>query len=1012
MERIFVVVLALFAVSHAAPRIDKDYLMCEVCHIAVEDMKNLIAENATQGNVESKLEDICNRLTADVDVCLNFVHSNIGKIFGTLTQKMDPEEVCILLDVCPKSERLVIKEPEEIIETHKETSNPKKVDNVVECEICKLLIVELDRYIKNNSSESAINKTVTEFCNKLPSALKTFCLTYEPKMVQALVSGLDPTKACAKVKLCSSEEYDDESERKPFVPSLGNVTLGCEICKLLITEVDSLLQQNKSVIAINTTLYKVCDALPASLKLFCTTYEPQILSTLSQGADPTKACQTIKLCSMDQSKSLKELMVPPLQDAKCEVCEFLVTTIDQFITKNTTKEQINSTVYSLCNILPDAIKATCELFAPQLVQKVEKGLDPEHACIDLKACPNTTDIYYEKEQLPTYIVKNQEEEEDKPAEGELEKLKDVQDTKCDVCEFVCNLIDQFIERNSSASKINSTVYSLCALLPDAVKVTCDLIAPTVVKSLENGLDPGKACAAVKLCPNASEIYYEEQEVPRKIVEKERVISHSLHFSVSQASISHSLHSFCQCTGNISFLTLLLSVSQEIVPEVDHSEDLQDTKCDVCQFLCNLIDQYIAKNSSEATINSTIYSLCNALPDAVKATCDLIAPTVVKDLAKGLDPVKTCTTVKLCSNTRLDIQHETKEVIPEEIIEDEERSETNGVQAGEFCELCEFVVQLVDSYLEKNASSDKINATIMGVCNVLPAELKLFCDEIAPKLVSALIAGIDPVKACTEINLCVNGSFEYMGSLPSLPCDMCIAAIEGGNPMQFNEEVAFRACSKICVEQQHQHIVKKRSVKKFTESIEKEAHVLGKKEHIGEDWECDVCVWLAEAANIFLKDNKTESSIANNLNSLCRFLPQPYDKVCKDTTPTIVKELEHGVDPKKLCIEIMGEDDCKNLTSKKLPSISQSLLDRVRLMGKMTASEECNLCKDVISAIRGDLDQSTESVKKYLEDTCNRMPEPTNEACSSLIDKEYEALFNKIIKKLLDPDSTCHILRVC
>lgn len=30
-------------------------------------------------------------------------------------------------------------------------------------------------------------------------------------------------------------------------------------------------------------------------------------------------------------------------------------------------------------------------------------------------------------------------------------------------------------------------------------------------------------------------------------------------------------------------------------------------------------------------------------------CELIAPAIVKELAKGLDPLKTCETLKLCTN---------------------------------------------------------------------------------------------------------------------------------------------------------------------------------------------------------------------------------------------------------------------------------------------------------------------------------------------------------------------------
>ena len=39
---------------------------------------------------------------------------------------------------------------------------------ILECELCKLAVLAVDKLIKKNRSSSAINETLEEFCNSLP----------------------------------------------------------------------------------------------------------------------------------------------------------------------------------------------------------------------------------------------------------------------------------------------------------------------------------------------------------------------------------------------------------------------------------------------------------------------------------------------------------------------------------------------------------------------------------------------------------------------------------------------------------------------------------------------------------------------------------------------------------------------------------------------------------------------------------------------------------------------------
>ena len=47
----------------------------------------------------------------------------------------------------------------------------------------------------------------------------------------------------------------------------GVSTIGCDICEFLVAEADNILKENKSKDVLNATLFKVCDQLPAEIKL-------------------------------------------------------------------------------------------------------------------------------------------------------------------------------------------------------------------------------------------------------------------------------------------------------------------------------------------------------------------------------------------------------------------------------------------------------------------------------------------------------------------------------------------------------------------------------------------------------------------------------------------------------------------------------------------------------------------------------------------------------------------------
>merc|ERR1711910_305341 len=103
---------------------------------------------------------------------------------------------------------------------------------------------------------------------------------------------------------------------------------------------------------------------------------------------------TLSLCVLLLSMVLTTLSVPT-NDLTCSICVDVVTDLDNFITSDTTEQQIVEFVEQICSalgsILPD-LEATCKaLVEAQLPATidglVEQNLNPQEVCNSIMACP-------------------------------------------------------------------------------------------------------------------------------------------------------------------------------------------------------------------------------------------------------------------------------------------------------------------------------------------------------------------------------------------------------------------------------------------------------------------------------------------------------------------------------------------------------------------------------------------------------------------------------------------------
>jgi saposin len=95
-----------------------------------------------------------------------------------------------------------------------------------------------------------------------------------------------------------------------------------------------------------------------------------------------------------------------------------------------------------------------------------------------------------------------------------------------------------------------------------------------------------------------------------------------------------------------------------------------------------------------------------------------------------------------------------------------------------CDLCEYVIMLVDQQLEQNATQQEILAIIETACNVLPSDAQAYCiQEVkaeGPQLIK-MFTSETPQEACELLGLCT--AEEEVGDTMCSICELVVNLVE-------------------------------------------------------------------------------------------------------------------------------------------------------------------------------------------------------------------------------------------
>ncbi|CAH2321285.1 prosaposin isoform X2 [Pelobates cultripes] len=282
--------------------------VCQDCLQLVTDLQETLRSNSSfyHSLVDRALKG-CDQLGGGLsDMCKTYINQYAEFVMQAVLQ-MTAKQICSLLAFCgemntpPQSLTPAKLVPavnlQPAIKIEKEPS--VQVDPV--CEVCTLMVTELESLLERNQSKGTIENALEKVCYILPNKYRQQCRdflkTYSEAIIELLEQEFDPKLICSFLGVCLEKKTSDVVKLDPEMVTSGEY---CQVCKMIVNYVDTILEKNVTEERIKAALQRVCAFLPDALKDQCSSiiaeYEPMFVQLLLQALDPTFVCMKLSLC--------------------------------------------------------------------------------------------------------------------------------------------------------------------------------------------------------------------------------------------------------------------------------------------------------------------------------------------------------------------------------------------------------------------------------------------------------------------------------------------------------------------------------------------------------------------------------------------------------------------------------------------------------------------------------------------------------------------------------------------
>eukprot|EP00033_Pygsuia_biforma_P000454 GCRY01000540.1.p1 GENE.GCRY01000540.1~~GCRY01000540.1.p1 ORF type:complete len:900 (+),score=186.89 GCRY01000540.1:115-2814(+) len=604
----------------SSPQVDD----CYICKLILDFAEKYLADNATEFEVESFLEGLCQYLPIPEQQCDNYIEQYTAVVIHFLESKESPDTICKQFGFCKESD-----------------ASPLPVDDeeiVGECFVCKTVLKYAERYLTENSTEAEIASFLEKLCNYLPhfqNNCDNLVETYTPVLLKWLKIMENPETFCKQMGLCDTVVE---------APQLDT----CFICKLILDYAEKYLSKNSTEVEVEHFLESLCKHLPIPEQQcddYIEGYTAIVIHYLETEESPEVVCKQFGYC---KSSSTKLESNEPESEVigECFVCKTVLKYAEKFLTKNSTEAEVESFLEKLCAYLPH-FQNNCDnlvdTYTPVVLEWLKTMENPETFCRQMGLCTTVPE----------------------PVENIL--------GECYICKLVLSYADRFLSKNSTEAEIESFLEKLCHFLPQLNGQQCDDIieayVPVIIHYLESAEDPKTLCKQMKMCS--------EKAKPESVPEIEGCMICKLVIGYAETYLSknstvHDVTNFVEklcryvpalegtCDTLVDdYVPILMKwLESEEDPEtfckqvgICSSSLSSASRCDLCKSIILYAEYFLGSDSTAADVAQFLKKICSHLPEYENMCEDFVeefTPLVIHWLETKASPEKLCKVLHFCS----------------------------------------------------------------------------------------------------------------------------------------------------------------------------------------------------------------------------------------------------------------------------------------------------------------------------------------------------------------------------
>ncbi|XP_060524417.1 prosaposin [Cylas formicarius] len=513
--------------------IGSDEMVCDFCKQMVDHVREELVANTTEIEFKKVLVGLCKQTGSFATECVNYVEQYYGEVYDFIVHELNPVEVCDLVGLCgkkgaaggyvaplltPENARKVVS-----VGLSKNVQRPEDMQLPIElvapphtqvvynrelCAFCEYLLHYVQEEITSPATEAEIKSVLDKACERLPPSVNETCVnfvsTYEPALVAILAQEIDPSQVCPLMKVCPASDVAKDVD--VFIEKARSSS-ECPLCLYVVTELESIVADKKSVDEIEAALKKVCHRLPATLKVTCDafvdTYGQKVVESILADLKPQEVCVYLKLCTDDvpvrvemTGGDIETNVIPDdtvdgmavadkrVGGIECILCEYVMKNIEDALQDKTTDDDIKIVVKTVCAFFPETTRSECDRFIDQyadaIIALLEEAVEPAQVCRMMMLCA--------KPKRPFDSVK-----------AEI--------VECAVCEATVTAMDKILSNPKVDHDIEHVLEKACRALPKLYKSRCAILIEdygnVLFDMLHRYANKQLICKKVGYCKSAS-----------------------------------------------------------------------------------------------------------------------------------------------------------------------------------------------------------------------------------------------------------------------------------------------------------------------------------------------------------------------------------------------------------------------------------------------------------------------------------------------------------------------------